>query len=76
MADMVDTSKPEQEAGKPMAVQDKSEPDVVVVDSDSDAEVEPQGTVAQLSQAKSPKKEIPNSEAETDGSVSGKEGEK
>ncbi|KHE80724.1 hypothetical protein GE21DRAFT_3521, partial [Neurospora crassa] len=76
MADMVDTSKPEQEAGKPMAVQDKSEPDIVVVDSDSDAEVEPQGTVAQLSQAKSPKKEIPNSEAETDGSVSGKESEK
>ncbi|KAJ4416394.1 hypothetical protein N0V85_002288 [Neurospora sp. IMI 360204] len=70
MADMVDTSKPAKETGIPMAVQDKSEPDIVVVDSDSDAEVEPQGTVAG-----SPQTEIPNSQAETDSSVSGKENE-
>lgn len=80
MADMVDTSKPEKEAqSKFMAVQEKSEP-IVVVDSDSDAEdeVEPQGTVAGSPRAESPltEVEIANSQAETDGNVSGEESEK
>ena len=73
----MDTTKPKREAQTYLAVRDnKSEPIVVDdSDSDSDAEVEPQGTVAESPRAESPQieVEIANSQAETDGSVSGKE---
>ncbi|KAK3397014.1 hypothetical protein B0T20DRAFT_454334 [Sordaria brevicollis] len=71
MADMVDPRKPEQEAESPKAGKNNSDP-IVVVDSDSDGEVERQGTVAespQIESSLSPQKEIANSQAETDGSA-------
>lgn len=78
MADMVYPTKVKKEPQSPMAIiSNKSDP-IVVLDSDSEPEVEPQGTVAETPQADSPTTEIEiaNSQVETDGSVSGKESEK